>query len=75
MKEQALKTLEELTDMQKINYKKLVGSPQYAALFIYSIYPDIALAINQHAIFLANSGRAHMEASLRVLRHPSGTKT
>jgi hypothetical protein len=52
-------------------YRELIDSLQYASL---ATRPDITNAMNKLAQFLANPGRAHLDAALRVLRYLKGTK-
>ena len=52
-------------------YRELIGSLQFASL---ATRPDITYAVNKLAQFLANPGRAHPDAALRVLRYLKGTK-
>ena len=52
-------------------YREFIVSLQYASL---ATRPDITYAVNKLARFLANPGRAHLDAALRVLRYLKGTK-
>jgi hypothetical protein len=52
-------------------YRELVGSLQYLSL---ATRPDITYAVNKLSQFLANPGRAHLDAAMRVLRYLKGTK-
>jgi hypothetical protein len=70
-KDQCPKTAEEAEDMGNSFYQELIGSMQYISL---PTRPDITYAVNKLAQFLANPGRAHLNAALRVLRYLKGTK-
>ena len=71
MKDQWPKTPDEVNDMADSKYRELIGSIQYASL---ATHPDIIYAVNKLAQFLANPGRAHLDAALRVLRYPKRTE-
>jgi len=71
-KDQCPKTPDEVNDMAGSRYRELIGSLQYASL---ATRPDITFAVNKLSQFLANPGRAHLNAALRVLRYLKGTKS
>jgi hypothetical protein len=63
---------EEIADIQNSDYRKLVGSLQYAAP---ATRPDIAFTVNKLAQFLVNPGRVHHELAHCMLRYLKGTKS
>ena len=71
MKDQCPTTPDEINDIASSRYRELIGSLQYASL---ATCPDITYAVNKLAQFLANPGRVHLDADLRVLRYLKGMK-
>jgi len=69
-KDQCPSTPDEINDMAGNRYRELIGSLHYASL---ATRPDITYAVNKLSQFLANPGRAHLDAALRVLRYLKGT--
>ena len=69
-KDQCPTTPDEINDMAGSRYRELISSLQYASL---ATRPDITYAVNKLAQFLANPGRVHLDAALRVLRYLKGT--
>jgi len=70
-KDQCPTTPEEAEEMGNTFYRELIGSLQYVSL---ATRPDITVAVNKLAQFLANLRRAHLDNALRVLRYLKGTK-
>jgi len=70
-KDQWPKTPDEVNDMADSKYRELIGSIQYASL---ATRPDIIYTVNKLAQFLANPGRAHLDAALRVLHYLKRTR-
>jgi hypothetical protein len=61
---------DESQDMRKVPYAELVGSLNWLST---NTRPDIATSVGTLCRFIANPGRQHWNAALRVLRYLSGT--
>lgn len=63
--------LDEITHMQQVPYRELVGLLMYIA---NGTRPDICYAVNMLAQVASNPGRVHWEAAKRVVRYLKGTR-
>jgi len=61
----------ELQYMSCNRYRELLGSLRYVAL---ATRPDTSFAISTLDQFLVNPAQVHLDAVLRILRYPKGTK-
>jgi hypothetical protein len=59
-------TAEEKSEMANVPYRKLVGSINYIG---QATQPDIVYAVRRLSKFLANTGRKHWDAAIRVLQY------
>jgi hypothetical protein len=57
--------------MESMPYRELIGSLMYAAI---GTRPDIAFAVSMLSQFMANPGKVHWKAAVRVLRYLKGTR-
>ena len=61
---------DEINDINGSRNMEVIGFLQYASI---ATRPDITYAVNKLAQFLANPGRARLDAALRVLHYLKGT--
>ena len=71
MSQQSPSTPEEAARMQRVPYRRAIGSLMYLAV---GTRPDITFAVSILSRFLDNPGDAHWEAVKRLFRYLNGTK-